>query len=56
MTSLARLSFWLPPERTADFGAAFEEQVAPRLVQHGLAISSEPGRATVDGVYSRLLA
>ena len=54
MTALARLSFWVPPERVADFGAAYEKWVAPALAQHGLVISTERGRATVDSVFSRL--
>ena len=56
METLARLSFWVPPERMADFGAAYENQVAPCLAKHGLVASSERGRATMDGVYCRLFA
>ena len=54
MTTLARLSFWVPPERMADFGATYEEQVAPALATQGLEASSTRGRATVDSVFSRL--
>ena len=36
MTSLARLSFWVRPERMADFGAVYEEQVAPHLAERDL--------------------
>jgi len=41
MATLARLSFWVPPEQMADFDAAYEKQVAPSLAEHGLAASSE---------------
>lgn len=56
MTPLARLSFWVPPERMADFDAAYEKQVAPHLAERNLAASPARGRATVDSVYSRLFA
>ena len=54
--TLARLSFWVPPERMAEFEATYEEQVVPILQQHGLVESSQRGRATVDSVFSRLFA
>jgi len=53
---LTRLAFWVPPERMADFGAAYEEGIAPYLADRGLVASPERGRATVDSVYSRLFA
>ena len=53
-TTLARLSFWVPPERLAEFESAYEQQVAPLLKQHGLAASSQRGRATVDSVFNLL--
>ena len=53
--TLARLSFWVPPERMAEFEAAYEEQVVPILKKHGLVESSERGRATADS-FSRLFA
>ena len=52
--TLARLAFWVPPERMGEFGVAYAEQVAPLLKKHGLVASSERGRATVDSVFSRL--
>ena len=52
--TLARLSFWVPPERMAEFEATYEEQVAPILKKHGFVKSSEQGRTTVDSVFSRL--
>ena len=52
--TLARLSFWVPPERMAEFEVIYEEQVTSKLVQFGLVESAEHGRATVDSVFSRL--
>ena len=54
--TLARLSFWVPPERKVEFKAVYDEQVVPLLKQHGLVESSQRGRATVDSVFSRLFA
>ena len=54
--TLARLSFWLAPERMAGFGAVYDEQLVPILRRHGLVESAERGRATVDSVFSRLFA
>lgn len=54
--TLARMSFWVLPERTAEFAAAYKEKVAPILKKHGLVQSSEKARATVDSVFSRLFA
>ena len=54
MTALARLSFWIPPDQEHRFAAAYEQKIMPFLTRHGLAESSEPGRKTVDGVFSRL--
>ncbi|MEW6751799.1 MAG: two-component regulator propeller domain-containing protein [Candidatus Latescibacterota bacterium] len=52
--TVARVCFWVPPERMASFAAAYETRLAPILRQHGLAPSAERGRATVDSVFSRL--
>lgn len=52
--TLARLSFWLPPERMAEFATDYEAKVAPILKAHGLTESSERGRATPENVFSRL--
>ena len=54
--SLARLAFWVPPERMEEFGATYAEQVVPVLKKHGFKASSERGRVTVDSVFSRLFA
>ena len=52
--TLARLSFWVPPQRMAEFETAYREKVVPILKKHGLAESSERGRATPDSIFSRL--
>ena len=52
--TLARLSFWLPPERMTEFGATYQKEVVPILGKHGLRESAEQGRATVDSVFARL--
>ena len=52
--TLVRLSFWVPPERMAEFESAYQQQVAPFLQERGFVASAEPGRATVDSVFSRL--
>jgi len=54
LPTLARLSFWVPPQRMSEFEAAYREKVAPILKAHGLTESSERGRATPDSVFSRL--
>jgi len=40
-STLARLSFWAPPERMTEFEAAYQEKVAPILKKRGLVESSE---------------
>ena len=55
MTTVARLSVWVPPERMDEFEEAYKRQLAPLLRQHGLVEFSERGRTTVDTVFSRLL-
>ena len=54
--TLARLSFWVPPERLAEFARAYDQQLLPLLQKRGLSASAERGRATVDSVFSRLFA
>ena len=52
--TLARLCFWLPPEKMAEFQAVYSREVTPILERHGLEESSIQGRATIDSVFSRL--
>ena len=54
--TLARLSFWVPPERMDEFAGDYQERVTPILKRHGFAKASERGRATVDSVFSQLYA
>ena len=54
MSTLARLSFRVPPDRMEAFEAAYEKKIVPVLREHGLEESSERGRGTVEGVFSRL--
>ena len=54
--TLARLAFWVPPDRMEAFGQAYVERLVPLLRQRGLVESDEGGRATADGVFSRLFA
>ena len=54
MTAVARLSFWVPPERVDEFAAVYERQLVPLLLEHGLDCGYPPDRASVAGVFSRL--
>ena len=56
MTTLARLSFWVPAARQDDFATVYERRLARLLEPIGLAPAGEPGRPTPPGVFSRLLA
>lgn len=55
MSTLARLSFWVPAARMAEFEVEYEPRLAPILKKHGLVESSEQGRPTVEGVFSQAL-
>ena len=50
--TLARLSFWVQPERMAEFEAAFDEQMLPILKRQGLIASSKKERPTVEGAFT----
>ena len=54
MPTLARLSFWVSPERMDTFETTYKKKIVPILNKHDLVESSEPGRPTVKGVFSRL--
>ena len=53
-TTLARLSFWVPPERMDEFEEVYTTQIVPLLKQYGMVESGQRGRTTVDSVFSRL--
>ena len=55
MPTLARLSFWVSPERTDVFEAAYKKKLVPILTKHDLVESSERGRSTAEGMFSRLI-
>lgn len=52
--TLARLEFWIPPDRVTAFSEVYEKQVAPLLHRHGLVASDIQSRTTIDSVYSRI--
>ena len=52
--TLARLSFWVPPERLEEFATLFAKQVAPFLEQRGLKLSTRTAQSTADSLFSRL--
>ena len=52
--TLARLAFWVPPERMGEFEIDYREQVLTLLKQRGLKESKHRGRVTPDSVFSRL--
>ena len=54
MTTLARLSFWVPAARLSDFEAEYRKKLLPLLERHELVESAERSRSTVEGVFSRL--
>ena len=54
MPTLARLSFWVSPEQMDTFEAAYRKKIVPILRRYDLEESSECGRRTVEGVFSRL--
>ena len=51
--TLARLSFWVPPERMDEFDSVFRDEVAPVLSKHGLSDPALPNRESPKGIYSR---
>ena len=52
--TVARLSFWLRPEKMAAFESTYADRVVPILVKHGLVESPEIGRTAPDSVFSLL--
>ena len=52
--TLARLAFWIPPDRMAEFEVDYREKVVPIVKKHGLVESTVRGRATPDSVFTRL--
>ena len=54
MTTLARLSFQLPAAQRQAFENAYERQLVPILMQHGLLAADEVSRPTAEGIFTRL--
>ena len=54
ISTVARLSFWVPPERMSEFETLYKEKLAPILEVHGLVESPMRGRPTIDEVFDRL--
>ena len=51
---LARVSFWVPPERMGEFEAVYQDKVLPVLKARDLKPSEQKGRPTPDNVFRRL--
>ena len=51
---LARLSFWVPPERHAEFELVYETEIRPWMEAQGFDESPDSGRPTIADVFSRL--
>ncbi|NKB70233.1 MAG: AAA domain-containing protein [Candidatus Latescibacteria bacterium] len=56
MTTLARLSFWVPPGHLETFAAVYEDRLLPLLEKQAWVASTQPGRTAVSGIFSRLFA
>ncbi len=54
MTTLSRLSFWLPAEQMTRFEAAYRKRLSPLLGQRELVEFSAPMTSSIEGVFSRL--
>ncbi|MDA0746069.1 MAG: ATP-binding protein [bacterium] len=54
VSTLARLSFIVPPERVDEFEAMYGEKLTPFVNTFGLVESLQQGRVTPDSVFSRL--
>ena len=52
--TLVRLSYWVPPDRMAEFEKAYQELVIPLAEKHRAYESDRPSRPGPDGIFSRL--
>lgn len=48
------MSFWVAPERHAEFEVLYEAEIRPWLAEQGIEEYPGRGRPTIDGVFSRL--
>ena len=53
---LARLSFWVAPEKQDAFAIGYEHELLPLRQKYALRPFPPPGRATPDSTFSRLFA
>jgi len=56
MPALARLSFWIPPDKSAAFDQAYTALALPFLREHGWQEAGPCQRPATTGVFSRLFA
>ena len=56
MTTLARLSFWVPAEHMNEFEAAHQAKPVPLLKKNELVESTKPSRFIVEGIFRRILS
>jgi len=52
--TLARLSFWVPPEQVNEFAAIYAEKILPLLQQRGFKPSTRTVQPTAAGLFSQL--
>jgi two-component system, sensor histidine kinase ChiS len=52
--TLARISFWVPAERMAEFERVYTERVAPLLERHGIVATRPSDRVVPAGVFDRV--
>jgi ligand-binding sensor domain-containing protein/C4-dicarboxylate-specific signal transduction histidine kinase len=52
--TLARIAFWIPPERKTEFQTEYQLKILPTLVGLGLKEWKGPARATVDSTFSQV--
>lgn len=56
MTALARLSFWIPPERLDEFTLVYDDLIVPILQRHGWVEAAGCQRIVPQNLFSRLFA
>ena len=54
--TLVRWSFWVPPQRMAEFAPVFDADIAPLLEKHGLTDPQPDTRVMPDSLFNRVYA
>ena len=54
--TLVRWSFWVPPQRMAEFAPGFDADIAPLLEKHGLTDPQPDTRVIPDSLFNRVYA